>query len=138
MKADRMSMANSLELRVPFLDHRLVEFLATRSPATKIRRDGNGRHHTKYLLRRFAEPRLPRTILHRAKRGFPVPILPWFGNILGAFSREALLGQESYSSCWFDKEAVAGLLDRAQAGNEVAAERAWLLLVLEFWARRWL
>src|SRR5262249_16920759 len=72
MKQDQMSMANSIESRVPFLDHKLVEFVAGVPAKYKVR------HFTgKYLLRRAMEGRVPTEILRRSKKGFPTPIRPW-------------------------------------------------------------
>ena len=77
MKADKMSMAASLELRVPFLDYRLVEWANRQSTDVKIGPTRPWRQATKYVLRRFAETRLPREILTRPKQGFPVPAYKW-------------------------------------------------------------
>ena len=136
MKADKMTMATSLELRVPFLDYQLVEWLATRPPEAKIRRDASGRWVTKYLLRRFCESRVPRDVLERSKEGFPVPLNPWVAGPFGQKVRNELLGDGSWVRQMFDPETLRGILDRGGCSAQ-DAQRVWLLYVLELWARRW-
>ena len=139
MKADKMTMANSIELRVPFLDFRLVEWLATRPATSKIGRASNGALVTKYLLRQFAEPRVPASVLHRPKQGFPVPILQWMNGPLGERARRDILGDDSRIATWFERDALTGLVARGTTGSDRSdAKRLWVLLVLETWARKWL
>jgi asparagine synthase (glutamine-hydrolysing) len=73
MKADKMSMATSLELRTPFLDYRLVQWANQQPNWVKISRNGGSQLQSKYILRRFCATRVPGSILTRPKRGFPVP-----------------------------------------------------------------
>lgn len=139
MKADKMTMANSIELRVPFLDYRLVEWLAARPADLKVGRIGNGQLTTKRLLREFAAARLPAAILERPKQGFPVPLDDWLRGDLGGLARDALLGDDSRSADWFDRAELARVVERGTTnGDSDQAHRVWLLLVLELWARRWL
>lgn len=139
MKADKMTMANSIELRVPFLDFRLVEWLASRPASAKIGRTPDGQLVTKFLLRQFAEPRLPASVLNRPKQGFPVPILQWMNGPLGERARRDILGDDSRIVAWFERDALAGFVARGTMGtNRADANRLWMLLVLETWARRWL
>ena len=137
MKADKMTMATSLELRVPFLDYQLVEWLATRPPDAKIHRGADGRYITKYLLRRFCETRVPRDVLERSKEGFPVPLDPWVAGPFGTKVRHELLDSGSWVGGMFDRDALRGVLDRGGCSAQ-DAQRVWLLYVLELWARRWM
>jgi asparagine synthase (glutamine-hydrolysing) len=137
MKADKMTMATSLELRVPFLDYQLVEWLARRPARAKVRRDASGRWVTKYLLRRFCETRVPRDVLERSKEGFPVPLDAWVAGTFGQKVREELVDNGSWVGQMFDRETLRGVLDRGRCSPQ-DAQRVWLLYVLELWARRWL
>lgn len=135
MKADKMSMAASLELRVPFLDYRLVEWANRQPVGAKIARDG-GRDVTKRVLRRFARRRLPREIIERPKKGFPVPVSQWLAD--DGFSRwaiEHLGGKQGRLKHLFHAEEMQRQLSRAAAGDLEAADRSWVLLVLETWLR---
>jgi len=86
LKADKMTMAASIELRVPFLDHRLVELAASLPTHMKIRGQ-----QSKYILKRYAETLLPRSIVYRPKRGFPVPVKLWMHGPLGRMAKDVLL-----------------------------------------------
>jgi asparagine synthase (glutamine-hydrolysing) len=136
MKADKMTMATSVELRVPFLDYRLVEWLAGRPPSDKVARV-NGRYRTKHLLRRFCEKRLPSDVLTREKQGFPVPIYDWLQDGLGSHVRERLLKPGAWIGERFSRPEISNLLDRIPKDPK-AAQKAWLLYVLQLWAERWL
>lgn len=138
MKADRMSMATSLELRTPFLDYRLVEW-AFRSPiVVKIGPDAGGRWTTKHVLRDFAAERLPASIISRPKRGFPVPVYGWLSSSLKDFSRELLLGSSRLHD-WFVPAVLEGYWQRGVADDAATIDRhrLWNLMVLELWMRAW-
>ena len=130
MKQDQMSMAASLESRVPFLDHKLVEF-ATRLPeAMKLRG-----WTTKYVLRKAMRGVLPPEILTRKKMGFPVPVGSWFR---GAFRRvidDYVLSERALERGVFNPDYVRELVARHAAG-ENHAERLWMLVNFEIWQRR--
>jgi len=126
VKADRMSMAHSLELRVPFLDHRLVEFAASLPPNMKIR-DGV----TKYLLKKWSEPLLPANIVHREKKGFPVPIAPWFRGDLAGFVRETLLSSSSSTRQFFERSEIESLLQLHE--KEDQSDQIYSFLVFNSW-----
>jgi asparagine synthase (glutamine-hydrolysing) len=128
IKADRMTMAASVELRVPFLDHRLVEFAARLSPAHKIK----GKT-TKYLLKEVVEPYLPREVVHRPKKGFPVPVAAWFRGGLYDLACEVMLGPSSRIVNFIRREELSQLLHRHKAGQEDFSNELWGLLVLEYW-----
>jgi len=126
VKADRATMAHSVEGRSPFLDHKLVEFAAT-VPAEYKRRDGEG----KWLLKRAFEAEIPAEIRNKPKQGFGVPITEWFRGELRGFAREHLerLGQRDP----FDRNALQGLLDEHVAGRADHGFRLWDLVWLELW-----
>ncbi len=128
VKADRMSMANSLELRVPFLDHKVVEFALRLPPRLKVRWNTG-----KYLLKRYMEPSLPREIIYRSKKGFPVPTRSWFANELAGFARETLLASDSAAAEYLNRAEIAKLLD-----SHTSSDRSgpiYALLVFDQWYR---
>ncbi len=125
-----MSMAHSLEVRCPLLDHRLIEF-AARVPSHLKLADGKN----KILLRRLAERRLPAEIMARPKRGFAPPVSRWLREDLREMSRDLLLGADAFSRDFFDRRALAGLLDDHAAGRLEAGWAIWTLLMLEVWGR---
>jgi asparagine synthase (glutamine-hydrolysing) len=131
VKADRMSMAHSLELRVPFLDHHLVEFAARLPARLKVR----GRV-TKYLLKKWAEPLLPREIIYRPKKGFPVPTKTWFRNDLSGFARETLLDSAGVCRQFLSTPELEHLL--AMHEREDRSEQIYSLVVLDHWGREFL
>jgi asparagine synthase (glutamine-hydrolysing) len=137
MKADKMTMAMSVELRVPFLDYQLVEWLASRPTTAKVRRDANGQLVTKYLLRRYCEGRVPQSVIDRPKEGFPTPIYSWYSGNLGKQMRRALLHSDSWVGARFDRQFLTSIADNSQR-SYAEGGRFWLLYVLELWAQRWL
>ncbi len=139
MKADRMSMGVSLELRTPFLDYRLVEFAATLPDALRVGQDRNGQWQTKLILRRFADRRLPREIIDRPKQGFPVPVYGWLSGELKSWASEMLAGPSTRLTEWCRPTALADLLSAGTRPDAAMMDRhrLWNLLILELWARRW-
>jgi asparagine synthase (glutamine-hydrolysing) len=138
MKADKMTMANSIELRVPFLTHSLVEWAQTLPAAWRVgdRRVG---YVSKRILRSFAASRLPAEIISRPKRGFPVPAYVWLQHDdVGTWARDRLAARDSPIYEWLDQSVALDETHRARRGDLAAAERVWSLLVLDFWSRRWL
>jgi asparagine synthase (glutamine-hydrolysing) len=132
IKADRMSMANSLELRVPFLDYRLVEFVAAMPSRYKL----NGRSH-KFLLKEMMRGILPGEILDRKKMGFPTPLAFMFQGGLREFCRDTLLAPSARIREYFEPQAVATLLAEHAAGRCDHHRAIWQLLVLEHWLQGW-
>ena len=130
MKQDQMSMAASIESRVPFLDHKLVEF-AARIPAHYKIRLFSG----KYLLRRAMAGRLPAEVLRRNKKGFPTPIRPWLRNQL--FEKlSAILTSGRMAERRLIKPAyIRSLLEAHRRGHSSATEGCWRLLNFELWNR---
>jgi asparagine synthase (glutamine-hydrolysing) len=131
MKQDQMSMAASIESRVPFLDHQLVEF-AARLPADR-KLSGLS---TKRILREAVQDVLPRQILERPKMGFPVPFGPWLQNSWGPVVRDVLLDRRTRQRGILEPAAVERLLtSAATTSNSQDADAVWGLLNLELWYR---
>jgi asparagine synthase (glutamine-hydrolysing) len=131
MKQDKMSMAASIESRVPFLDHHLVEFCAA-VPASLKLRGFTG----KYLLRRAMRDRLPARILRRPKLGFPVPLSGWLrGGAWRAFAHDLLLDERARQRGLFDANVVRRLLEEHGEGRADRSTQIWTLLNLELWHR---
>jgi asparagine synthase (glutamine-hydrolysing) len=128
MKQDQMSMATSIESRVPFLDHPFLEF-STRVPDGLKIRDGEG----KYILKRAVEDLLPREIIYRKKMGFPTPLRQWMLDARSAPLDKLLLSPKGVLAQYLDLRAVADLLDRQRGGVEDATDRIWRLLNLQMW-----
>jgi asparagine synthase (glutamine-hydrolysing) len=124
-----MAMANSVEARVPYLDHHLVEFAARLPVELKVR---NGT--TKYLLKKLAEQLLPREIVYRPKAGFPVPTKWWFRGDLAGFARETLLAANGPCRTFFSAAALEGLLKAHRV--EDRSEQIYSLLVFDSWCRQ--
>ncbi|ETZ04405.1 asparagine synthase (glutamine-hydrolyzing) [Holospora undulata] len=134
MKADKMSMATSLELRVPFLDHKLVEWCATLPLEWKVGSLAR-RFTTKRILRSFAEKRIPKEIITRPKQGFPVPAYKWIQSDLFDFAKENL---ESKSlETFFHKDELSSLLQKLKDGDLHIAHQVWNLIVLSRWINKW-
>jgi asparagine synthase (glutamine-hydrolysing) len=131
-KVDRMSMAVSLESRVPLLDHRLMEFVAT-VPSTLKLRNGRG----KYLLQRAMAQDLPGEILTRKKMGFGVPLGAWFRRELRDMTRDVLLGPRARQRGIFRMSEVEGLLATHDGGRRDCSARLWSLVCFELWMRQW-
>jgi asparagine synthase (glutamine-hydrolysing) len=129
MKQDQMSMAASIESRVPFLDHPLVEFTARLPERLKLR----GRT-TKYILREAMRDILPPEILTRGKMGFPVPVGAWFRGRYRGIIDELVLSPRAMERGLFDADAIRTLVARHAAGED-HAERLWSLVNLEIWHR---
>jgi asparagine synthase (glutamine-hydrolysing) len=132
MKQDQMSMAASIESRVPFLDHKLVEFTAKLPQNMKIR----GKE-TKWILREAMKGILPREILTRGKMGFPVPLGKWFRNEFRHVVEENVLSERALSREIFNADFVREIVSRHNAG-ENHDERLWFLVNFEMWQRRFI
>jgi asparagine synthase (glutamine-hydrolysing) len=130
MKQDQMSMAASIESRVPFLDHPLVEFTARLPERLKLR----GRT-TKYILREAMRDYLPREILSRSKMGFPVPIGRWFRGEYRSVVDEYVLGARTASRDLFDPPYIRTLVQEHMSGHFDHSERLWALVNVEVWHR---
>ncbi len=132
MKQDQMSMAASIESRVPFLDHKLVEF-AARMPREMKLRDGT----TKWILREAMKGILPEAILNRPKMGFPVPVGKWFRGEYKHLVDEFVLGERTLARGIFEPSAIRKIVRKHDAGED-HAQRIWFLLNFEMWQRRFI
>ena len=132
MKQDQMSMAASIESRVPFLDHKLVEYTAKLPEKMKIR----GRE-TKWILRQAMKGILPNEILTRPKMGFPVPIGSWFRNEYRRIVDEFVTSERALKRGVFNADYVRKLAARHNAG-ENHDERLWFLVNFEMWQREFI
>jgi asparagine synthase (glutamine-hydrolysing) len=132
VKVDRATMAYSLEARVPYLDHRFVEFVAKLDPALKQK----GRER-KYLLKKLAEKFLPRDIVYRPKQGFVMPLSQWLATGLKP-RMEASLAREGLGKRGIFRDgALDRLLAEHRGGRRNHAGRLWALTVLEVWFERY-
>lgn len=129
VKADKITMANSIELRVPLLDHIVLEYAASLPPDFKLKG-----FTTKYILKRAFEGRVPDEILHRKKTGFPVPYEQWLSNELSGYVHDLLLDEKTVNRGYFQRETIAGLLG-ANKRRPTASKEIFLLVVLELWHR---
>ena len=128
MKQDQMSMANSLESRVPFLDHKFVEFAWSVPDSLKLR--GN---EAKYILKRAVEDLLPREIIYREKMGFPTPIRAWLMREEGRPLLDLLKSRTGLLAEYVEPAAIDRLIQAQVSGREDATDRIWRLLNLQIW-----
>jgi len=133
MRVDKMSMATSVEARVPFLDHRLVEFSMRMPTSLKIK---NG--ESKYILKQAVKGIIPENIIHRRKQGFAAPITEWLRTDWSSFAENKLLNSTLTREGLFRKEFVQELIDRNQNGNRKAGNNVWNLLNLTLWHETWI
>ena len=131
-KCDRMSMAHSLEVRPPFLDHRIVEFAARLPEDLKIRGS-----KLKFVLRELMKDKLPGAILHRRKEGFDIPTHDWLRTVLRPMLEETLSERAVRSSGLFRWSAVQELIRKHQERRANLGYHLWGLLILFLWMRRW-
>jgi asparagine synthase (glutamine-hydrolysing) len=129
-KVDRASMAHSLEVREPLMDHPLVEWLATLPTNMKVRGQEG-----KFLLKKAMEPALPNDILYRPKMGFSVPLARWFRGPLKQRVRDAVLGERLLSTGWFNAGYLKQLVDDHQSGLRDHSSPLWTLLMFEAFLR---
>ena len=132
MKQDQMSMAASVESRVPFLDHKLVEFTSGLPERLKLRG-----WTTKYVLRKAMKGVLPEAILSRPKMGFPVPIGKWFRGPYRSIINEYVLSERALSRGIFQQDLVRSLVNRHDAAED-HSERLWALVNFEMWQRQFI
>ena len=131
-KADLASMAHSLELRSPFLDHHVLELTLALPDSLKM----DGRRGKVALRRAFADL-LPPEIAGRGKRGFGVPLASWFRGELQEPARDLLLDARARSRGWFRPRTVERMLADHAAGRADHGHRLWCLVMLELWQRLW-
>lgn len=132
IKADKMTMANSIELRVPLLDHKVLEFAASLPSNFKL----NG-FKTKYILKKALAEKIPVEIRNRKKTGFPVPYEAWLRKDLKDFIWGVLTDRKTTDRGYFSKDAIEGLL-RANTNGSNYSKEVFSLLTLELWHRTFL
>jgi asparagine synthase (glutamine-hydrolysing) len=132
VKVDRTSMMHSLEVRVPLLDHKVLEFVARIPFEHKLRGDVG-----KWILKESVRDLLPPETLARAKQGFGVPLERWFGGEFGTLAREVLLDARARARGWLEPRAVESLLAPG-GGEERRVRQVWALVCLELWAQTYL
>jgi len=133
-KVDRMSMATSLEVRVPLLDHEFVEWAASLPVEWKFRAS-----QSKYLLKRLAERlKIPRELLHRPKQGFQLPLEQWLRGELKQKFLAILTEPRTLQRGYFRPDAVRGLVDEHVRGRRNRSGVLWKMLILEWWHRNYL
>jgi asparagine synthase (glutamine-hydrolysing) len=131
VKADKMTMANSLELRVPFLDSEVFKVASTLPVDQRVTKET-----TKYALRRALEQIVPAHVLNRRKLGFPVPTRYWLAEPLHDWARQIIT--ESQTDEWLDRTQVLAMLDAHRANQRSASpvdysRKLWTLLVFMIW-----
>ena len=129
-KVDRASMAHSLEVREPLMDHELVDWLATLPTSHKI----NGQEG-KNIFKKAMEPYLPNDVLYRPKMGFSVPLARWIRGPLKQRVRDALLGQRLADTGWFNQSYLEHLVEAHNAGTRDYSASIWTLLMFEAFLR---
>jgi asparagine synthase (glutamine-hydrolysing) len=131
VKVDRASMANSLEVRAPLLDHHLMEFAASIPGTLKLRgRTG------KYVLKRAAARILPEALVYRKKMGFSIPIDHWLRTSLKPMATDLLLSPGARITRYLDSACIRRMWDQHQKSWKNYGTHLWLLLTLEAWHRK--
>jgi asparagine synthase (glutamine-hydrolysing) len=133
MRVDKLTMANAVEARVPFLDHELVE-LAMSVPLDEKIRAGVGKH----VLKRAVSPLLPEEIVWRPKQGFGTPVSQWFRGPLADQLEAKLVNSPIAELGWLDGDAVRSLLDIHRSGRAERSFQLWNVLNLTSWFDHWI
>jgi asparagine synthase (glutamine-hydrolysing) len=132
VKTDVASMANSLEVRCPFLDHQFVEFAAT--IPSSLKRDSKG---GKAILKRAVQSLLPTEVLLKPKTGFGVPLAKWFRTDLQGLLKATLLDERSARRELFRQSFLKRMIEEQIAGKRDWSNRLWAFLYLELWFREY-
>jgi asparagine synthase (glutamine-hydrolysing) len=133
MRVDKITMATSVEARVPFLDHHLVEYALALPRELKV--EGTSGKH---ILKRALEEILPKDLLYSPKRGFGAPVREWFRNGLGEWFDSHLMNSTMRRRDFFDYKFIARLLDEHRSGKREWGFHLWALLNLSLWYERWI
>ncbi len=133
VKVDRMSMANSLEVRAPILDHNVIEFAANIPPNLKYNRG-----EKKYILKQSFKQILPKEIMYRRKMGFSVPLALWFREELKEFTSRNLLSRDAGVNNFFDRDILERIWNLHQARTRNYSTILWSLLMFELWYKEFI
>ncbi len=137
-KCDRMSMAHSLEVRPPFLDHRVIEFANSLPEAMKMAPEASSRDgRLKFVLRSLMQDKLPPAILTRPKQGFDIPTHHWFRTILKPLLMDTLSPGNVRATGLFDEQVMTQTIERHLRGKANLGYHLWGLLTLFLWMKRW-
>lgn len=131
-KTDRASMANSLEVRAPFLDHQFVEFICSIPSQWKLKG-----LRTKYIFKKAMEDMLPKDIIHRPKKGFGIPVAKWIKEDLKGLTLDAFAKDKIKREGFFDYSFIQQLLKEHFAGKKDNRKQLWTLLTFELWYERY-
>jgi asparagine synthase (glutamine-hydrolysing) len=129
-KVDRASMAHSLEVRVPLLDHKFVEWSSSLAPSVKLK-GGEG----KYILKKALAPHLPHDVMYRSKKGFSIPIAAWLRGPLRAHVRQAVLSPLVLDTGIFNASYLRHLVDQHESGLKDYSVALWSMLMFEAFLR---
>lgn len=133
MRVDKVSMATSIEARVPFLDHRMVEYTMTIPRRYKIK---NG--EPKYILKKAVEGIIPNNIIYRKKQGFAAPVNEWLRNEWFGFMKDRLLNSPLLNQYGFKRDFIAAIIERHKQGKRDDGMQLWTLLNLTLWYDHWI
>lgn len=133
LRGDKLTMANSLEARVPLLDHKLVEFAASLPINMKLR----GRQR-KYLLKRAAGRLIPESIINRPKQGFPIPIEKWLRKEARPLMRDLLSTDSIGQRGLFNQNVINGMMEQHESGMKDYSTELWGLMSFEMWMQRFI
>ncbi|MBA2671644.1 MAG: asparagine synthase (glutamine-hydrolyzing) [Gemmatimonadetes bacterium] len=133
MRVDKITMSTSIEARVPFLDHRLVEFSAHIPSEMKLRGGV-----TKHILKHATRDLLPASVIHRKKQGFSAPVKEWFRGELAGYARRSILDSRLREQGLFDYEVLGGMLEAHRTGQRNYDTLLWSLLNLSQWYDGWI
>ena len=131
LRGDKLTMANSVEARVPLLDHPLVEFAAALPERFKLH--GKTR---KYLLKKYAERILPKEIVHRQKQGFPIPIDRWLNVEANEMMHDLLSPQAIAARGIFAPQRIQNMIRRHETSQQDYATELWGIMSIEMWLRK--
>jgi asparagine synthase (glutamine-hydrolysing) len=137
LKADKMTMAHSIELRVPFLDHSFVEFAASLPSTMKLRKTGRNRYSEKHILRKAVEGLIPDVVLNREKVGFFVPVWTLFETDLRTMAWDLFRSRSFTQSGLFDERRMSRLLNERPGDKRGHWWRLWPLLVFAIWQQEY-
>ncbi len=135
VKADRMSMAHSIELRCPFLDAEFADYCAA-LPLADRAAAAPGEYSRKIALKKMFAPRLPEGIAYQSKKGFVIPVYTWLGSHFADLASRELARPEAFGSSLFRRKSLDTMLAAAQAGDQLSQRRVWSILVLNLWGDR--